>query len=67
MVVVKKDGKREHFDRNKILKGIMKGVAKTPRSEDQIETMASNIESEQVQHQAVKLPLRISGKRLCFS
>ncbi|MFA0815970.1 MAG: transcriptional regulator NrdR [Anaerofustis sp.] len=46
MVVVKKDGTRETFDRNKIIKGIMKACEKRPVSMDQIETMASNIESE---------------------
>lgn len=46
LVVVKKDGARETFDRNKIIKGIMKACEKRPVSMEQIEKMASQIESD---------------------
>ena len=44
LVVVKKDGARETFDRNKIIKGIMKACEKRPVSMEQIEKMSSQIE-----------------------
>lgn len=46
MVVVKKDGSREVFDRNKIKVGIMNACYKRPVSDDQIEAVVSEIESE---------------------
>ncbi len=46
LVVVKKDGARETFDRNKIIKGIMKACEKRPVSMEQIEKMSSQIESD---------------------
>ncbi len=46
LVVVKKDGTREQFDRNKIIKGIMKACEKRPVSMEQIEKMVSEIEAE---------------------
>lgn len=46
LVVVKKDGTREQYDRNKIIKGIMKACEKRPVSMEQIEKMVSEIEAE---------------------
>lgn len=44
LMVVKKDSKREVFDRNKILNGIVKACEKRPVSMTQIEGMADEIE-----------------------
>lgn len=44
LMVVKKDSKREVFDRNKILNGIVKACEKRPVSMAQIEGMADEIE-----------------------
>ncbi len=46
MVVVKKDGSREIFDRNKIKAGIMKACYKRPVSDDQMESAVTDIEFE---------------------
>ena len=45
-VVVKKDGTREQYDRNKIIKGIMKACEKRPVSMEQIDKLALDIETE---------------------
>ena len=45
-VVVKKDGTREQYDRNKIIKGIMKACEKRPVSMEQIDKLAMDIETE---------------------
>jgi len=42
--VIKKDGRREHFDRGKIKAGIMKACEKRPVSDEQIEKMVNRIE-----------------------
>lgn len=43
-VVVKKDGRREPFDRHKILSGIRKACEKRPISTDKIEKIVDEIE-----------------------
>ena len=43
-MVVKRDGRRESFDRNKILNGIIRACEKRPISLDQMESVVSDIE-----------------------
>ena len=45
IVVVKKDGRRERFDRQKVLAGILKACEKRPVSMSQLETIADNAEA----------------------
>jgi len=42
--VIKKDGRRESFDKNKILSGLMKAFEKRPISLEKIENITSEIE-----------------------
>ena len=44
MVVIKKDGSRQSFDRNKILRGIQRSCEKRPVPVADMERMASEIE-----------------------
>lgn len=44
--VIKKDGRREAYDRNKIMTGIHKACEKRPVSEEQIEAMVQRIEEK---------------------
>ena len=44
--VIKKDGRREKFERNKIKKGIMKALEKRPIGHDKIEEMLDSIEEK---------------------
>ena len=44
-MVVKKDGRRERFDRQKVLAGILKACEKRPVSMTQLETIADNAEA----------------------
>ncbi|MCH5300999.1 MAG: transcriptional repressor NrdR [Ruminococcus sp.] len=45
IMVVKRDKSREQFDRNKLMRGLLKSCEKRPVSLAQIETMADNIET----------------------
>lgn len=45
-LVVKADGRREPFDRNKIENGIKAAVAKRPVSRDQVAALALDVERE---------------------
>lgn len=44
--VIKKDEKRENFDRNKILSGMLKACEKRPISREKIEKIVNDIEAE---------------------
>lgn len=44
LIVVKKDGSREAFDRNKILTGIMRACEKRPVSVAELEALTTSIE-----------------------
>ncbi len=46
LLVVKKDGRREPFDRKKISSGIQKACEKRPLSPEKIETVVTSIERE---------------------
>jgi transcriptional repressor NrdR len=45
IMVVKKDGSREPFDRNKILKGILRAVEKRPVSAETIDHIVDSVEA----------------------
>lgn len=44
LMVIKKDGRREPFDRNKILSGILKACEKRPVSMEKVEEVVDSIE-----------------------
>jgi len=46
LVVIKKDQRRESFDRNKILSGILKACEKRSVSDEQIKKIARDIETQ---------------------
>ena len=46
LVIIKKDGTRESYDRNKILNGIIKSCEKRPVSLNRIEKIVDEIEKE---------------------
>ncbi len=46
LFVIKKDGRREKFDRHKLMNGIEKACEKRPVSRDQIESIATWVEGK---------------------
>jgi len=63
-VVVKKDGRREVFDRKKILAGIKKAYEKRPISTDAIETLVENIEQACQEFQGKEIPSSMVGEKV---
>ncbi len=45
LLVIKKDGTREHFDREKLINGILKSCEKRPVSTAQVEAIVNSIET----------------------
>ena len=46
LMVIKKDGRREAFDRNKIISGILKACEKRPVSMEKVEAVVDRVEKE---------------------
>lgn len=63
-VVVKKDGRREPFDRMKIISGIKKACEKRPISMDAIETMMENVEQACQEYQGKEIPSSMVGEKV---
>jgi transcriptional repressor NrdR len=60
--VVKKDGRRESFDRNKILGGILKACEKRPISRDEIEKAVDDIENKIRELYKKEIPTKYIGE-----
>lgn len=63
-VVVKKDGRREPFDRTKIRSGIKKACEKRPISMDAIETLVDNVERACQDFQGKEIPSTAIGEKV---
>ena len=64
MMVVKKDGRREEFDRNKIINGMRKACEKRPVSIEIIEDFASALEKEFLESGEREIHSEKIGERL---
>ena len=63
-MVVKKDGRRESFDRTKILAGLKKACEKRPISTSTIETVTDRIEKRIQEMGETEIESRIVGEEL---
>jgi transcriptional repressor NrdR len=64
LMVVKKDGRREPFDRKKILNGILKACEKRPLSIEVIERIVNNIENDLRQKMEKEVSSEDIGERV---
>jgi transcriptional repressor NrdR len=63
-VVIKKDGRRETFDRTKILNGIKKACEKRPISIDTIESIVESIEQSCQNSYGKEIPSSVIGEKV---
>ena len=63
-MVVKKDSRRERFDRQKVLAGILKACEKRPVSMSQLETIADNAESMVQESSEREVSTRVIGEMI---
>ncbi|HON58556.1 MAG TPA: transcriptional regulator NrdR [Smithella sp.] len=63
-MVVKKDGRREQFDRQKILNGIKKACEKRPISMEDIDRLVENVEQACQEMQAEEISSTIIGEKI---
>ena len=64
LFVVKKDGRREQYNREKILGGLRKACEKRPISENQMETVAADLERELFARGESEVPSSLVGEKL---
>ncbi len=62
--VVKKDGRREAFDRHKIVEGLKRACQKRPVSAEQIEELATSVERRVQEMGEKEIPSTIIGEAL---
>ena len=63
-MVVKKDGRREQFDRQKILSGIKKACEKRPISMEAIDKIVENVEQACQEVQAEEISSTLIGEKI---
>jgi len=62
--VVKKDGRREAFDRAKLVRGIEQACQKRPISAEQIEALVSGVERQLQEAGEKEVPSRVLGEKV---
>ncbi len=60
LVVIKKDGRRESFDRDKLRKGLMKATWKRPVTIEQIEALVDEVERKKLPGVSVSRDLEVN-------
>jgi len=62
IIVVKNDGSRERFERQKVINGLLKACEKRPISMDKIEKIADYVESELRKRDSIEVDSKSIGK-----
>lgn len=60
--IIKKDGRKEDFDRNKIKSGILKAVQKRPVTEEQVQAAVDAIEAKLRDEDSTEIPSKKVGE-----
>ncbi|MBW3010851.1 transcriptional regulator NrdR [Candidatus Woesearchaeota archaeon] len=64
VTIIKKDGKREVFDREKLLKGILKACEKRPVSREEIQKGIDTIETKIKNYDEPEVPSKVIGEEV---
>lgn len=62
--VVKKDGRREPFDREKVKRGILRAVEKRPLSMDWVNDLVNRVEREMLRKEKEEVSSKLIGKTI---
>lgn len=62
LFVIKRDGSRQPFDREKIVKGVIRSFDKRPVSIDLIQELADDVEREVRRKEVSEIPTKVIGK-----
>lgn len=64
MLVIKRDGRRERFNRDKLRSGLLKSAEKTTVSAEQVQTIVSDIENDIMQREASEIESQRIGSMI---
>ncbi|MBI4355249.1 MAG: transcriptional repressor NrdR [Candidatus Omnitrophica bacterium] len=64
LMVVKKDGRREPYDRKKLMSGLLKACEKRPVAVEQLETLIDQLERDLSRHYEKEVDSRAIGERV---
>ncbi len=64
LFVVKKDGRREQYNREKLLNGLRRACEKRPVSEAQMEEIVASLERQLFSRGESEVPTRMVGEKL---
>lgn len=64
ILVIKRDGRRERFNRDKLRMGILKSSEKTTVSAEQVEQIVNNIENNIVQQETAEIQSTMIGSMI---
>jgi transcriptional repressor NrdR len=59
--VIKKDGKREQYDREKVKRGILRAIEKRPVSLDLVDDVVEYVEREILKKETEEVPTKVIG------
>ena len=62
--VIKKDGRREPFDREKVKRGILRAIEKRPVSLELVEDVVNDVEREMLRSQQEEIPSKTIGQAI---
>lgn len=62
--VIKKDGRREPFDKEKIKRGVLRSVEKRPVSLDLVEEIVSEVEKEMMREETAEVSSKSIGRAI---
>jgi transcriptional repressor NrdR len=65
-MIVKKDGRRESFSKEKLLSGLMSACQKRPIAQSQIETIVDNISNKILQRGEKEISSELIGRFVMF-
>ena len=63
-MVIKKDGRREQFDRQKVLSGLLKACEKRPVSMGKLAELVNEVESDLLESTELELSTTLIGEKL---
>lgn len=61
LIVIKRDGRRERFDRDKLKRGIIKSTEKTTLTLDQIESIVTGVEADLKEEETTEIESKTIG------
>jgi transcriptional repressor NrdR len=62
LIILKKDGRKEHFSREKVLKGLAKACQKLPVSDEELERVAAKVERKLYRSRKAEIQSMLVGK-----